>query len=249
MIAGRLLAVGCAVAGSVGVQLKQRGAVAAPTSRAIPCAAQSTCLAPVVDGRPAVRAGCVAVARRCAVAGVASIVQAVISAGLVFLAMLAERFFGFQLGRRQWTGLLVTAVGLAVLALTQAPTTHNHASAAALIAVESAVIAISSVLIGASIRLEHLNPRKGILGPRAGSIRAGGHLPPHVRVSGRLSDRVRAGRGLHRRRRRSVEISAHNSRRDPQCVPERHVGQVHPGDRRAIRAQDAGVHFKPRRRG
>ena len=42
-----------------------------------------------------------------------SIVQAVISGGLVFLAIVAERFFGFHLGRRQWTGLLVTAVGLA----------------------------------------------------------------------------------------------------------------------------------------
>jgi hypothetical protein len=92
-----------------------------------------------------------------------SVVQAVISGGLVFLAILAERFFGFRLGRRQWTRLLVTAVGLAVLALTQAPTTHEHASAAALIVVESAVIAISAALICASIRLEHLHPRKGIV--------------------------------------------------------------------------------------
>jgi hypothetical protein len=53
-----------------------------------------------------------------------SIVQAVISAGLVFRAILAERSFGFQLGRRQWTGLLITAVGPAILALT----THDHAS-------------------------------------------------------------------------------------------------------------------------
>jgi hypothetical protein len=53
-----------------------------------------------------------------------SIVQAVISAGLVFRAILAERSFGFQLGRRQWTGLLITAVGPALLALT----THDHAS-------------------------------------------------------------------------------------------------------------------------
>jgi hypothetical protein len=31
-----------------------------------------------------------------------STVQAVLSGGLVFLAVLAERFFGFHLGRRQW---------------------------------------------------------------------------------------------------------------------------------------------------
>jgi hypothetical protein len=48
-------------------------------------------------------------------------VQAVISGGLVFLAIVAERFFGFQLGRRQSTGLLVTAVGLTILGLTRRP--------------------------------------------------------------------------------------------------------------------------------
>ena len=40
-----------------------------------------------------------------------SIVQAVLSGGLVFLAVLAERYFGFHLGRRQWIGVIVTAVG------------------------------------------------------------------------------------------------------------------------------------------
>ena len=33
-----------------------------------------------------------------------SSVQAILSGGLVFLAVLAERFFGFHLGRRQWAG-------------------------------------------------------------------------------------------------------------------------------------------------
>ena len=50
-----------------------------------------------------------------------SIVQAVLSAGLVFLAVLAERFFGFRLGRRQWIGVIITAAGLAVIGLTQEP--------------------------------------------------------------------------------------------------------------------------------
>jgi drug/metabolite transporter (DMT)-like permease len=47
-----------------------------------------------------------------------SIVQAVISGGLVFLAILAERFSGFHPGGREWIGLLVTAVELTVLGLT-----------------------------------------------------------------------------------------------------------------------------------
>jgi drug/metabolite transporter (DMT)-like permease len=75
----------------------------------------------------------------------------------------AERFFGFQLGRRQWIGLLVTAVGLAILGLTQAPAARQHASAAALIAVEGAVITLSAGLIWASMRLERLRLRAGIL--------------------------------------------------------------------------------------
>ena len=47
-----------------------------------------------------------------------SIGQAVLAGGLVFLAVLAERFFGFELGRRQWTGIGLVAVSLALLTLT-----------------------------------------------------------------------------------------------------------------------------------
>src|SRR5919197_3056727 len=47
-----------------------------------------------------------------------SLVQAVISGGLVLLAVLAERFFGFKVGHRQWLGVGLTALGLALLALT-----------------------------------------------------------------------------------------------------------------------------------
>ena len=39
-------------------------------------------------------------------------VQAVISGGLVFLAVPTERFTGFDLGRREWIGLALTARGL-----------------------------------------------------------------------------------------------------------------------------------------
>jgi drug/metabolite transporter (DMT)-like permease len=47
-----------------------------------------------------------------------SIAQAVLAGGLVFLAVLAERFFGFELGRRQWTGIGLVAVSLILLTLT-----------------------------------------------------------------------------------------------------------------------------------
>jgi drug/metabolite transporter (DMT)-like permease len=114
MIAGLLLAVGCALAGSVGVLLKERGAVAAPTVLARHPVRSAINLFGskwwtigwlVALGAWLLHVGALSLASL-------SSVQAVISAGLVFVAILAERFFGFQLGRRQWTGLLVTAVGL-----------------------------------------------------------------------------------------------------------------------------------------
>jgi drug/metabolite transporter (DMT)-like permease len=173
VITGLLLAIGCALAGSVSVLLKQRGAVAAPTVLARHPVRSAVNLFRskwwtvgwlVALGAWMLHVGALSLASL-------SIVQAVISGGLVFLAVLAERFFGFQLGRRQWIGLLITAAGLAVLGLTQAPATHEHASAAALIAVECAVIAISAALICASIRLERLQLRAGIfLATAAGGL-------------------------------------------------------------------------------
>src|SRR6187399_2711995 len=68
-----------------------------------------------------------------------SSVQAVMAGGLVFLAVLAERFFGFPLGRRQWTGMTITAAGLVVIGLTATTEGPQRSSLAALIAVEGAI--------------------------------------------------------------------------------------------------------------
>ena len=173
MIAGLLLAVGCALAGSVGVLLKQRGAVAAPVVLARHPVSSTIGLFGAkwwtlgwlaALGAWLLHVGALSLAPL-------STVQAVISGGLVFVAILAERFFAFQLGRRQWAGLLVTAVALAVLGLTAAPATHDRASAAALIAIECTVMVLSGVLICASIRLERLHLREGIcLATAAGAL-------------------------------------------------------------------------------
>jgi drug/metabolite transporter (DMT)-like permease len=165
VIAGVLLAVGCAMASSLAVLLKQRGAVAAPVVRARHPLHSAIGLFGckwwtvgwlVALGAWLLHVGALALASL-------SIVQAVISGGLVFVAILAERLFGFALGRRQWTGVLVTAVGLAILGLTQPPAAPQHASPAALIAVESGVIVLSGALIGASMTSPRLQPRAGIL--------------------------------------------------------------------------------------
>jgi len=76
-----------------------------------------------------------------------STVQAVLSGGLVFLAVLAERWFGFQLGPRQWVGLTITAAGLVLIGLTGTAQGSPHYSLAALITVESAVFALCAGLM------------------------------------------------------------------------------------------------------
>jgi hypothetical protein len=76
-----------------------------------------------------------------------STVQAVLSGGLVFLAVLAERWFGFHLGARQWMGLTITASGLVIIGLTGTGQSAHHYSLAALIAVESFVLALGAGLV------------------------------------------------------------------------------------------------------
>jgi drug/metabolite transporter (DMT)-like permease len=101
-----------------------------------------------------------------------SIVQAVLSGGLVFLAVLAERYFGFQLGRRQWVGVTITAAGLVVIGLTGAgANTSERASLAALIAVEGAIFALGAALVRISTRRLVLHRAEGLLlGAAAGAL-------------------------------------------------------------------------------
>jgi hypothetical protein len=47
-----------------------------------------------------------------------SVIQVSLAAGVVFIAVMADRLFGFEVGRRQWMGLLLTAAGLALLGFT-----------------------------------------------------------------------------------------------------------------------------------
>jgi drug/metabolite transporter (DMT)-like permease len=101
-----------------------------------------------------------------------SVVQAVVAGGLVFLAVLAERFFGFHLGRRQWLGLSITAAGLAVLGVTGGPAGPGAgASLGALIAVEAGVALLSGALVWISLRRARMHPAEGmILAVAAGTL-------------------------------------------------------------------------------
>jgi drug/metabolite transporter (DMT)-like permease len=101
-----------------------------------------------------------------------SVVQAVISGGLVLLAVLAERFFGFHLGRRQWIGLAITAAGLAVLGVTGGNVRGGgRSSLAGMIAVEAGVFALAVLLVACAVKLRRIRATKGIvLGFAAGVL-------------------------------------------------------------------------------
>jgi drug/metabolite transporter (DMT)-like permease len=101
-----------------------------------------------------------------------SIVQAVISGGLVFLAVLAERFFDLRLGRWQWFGVTITAAGLAIIGLTASGAARpQRSSLAALIAVEAAVFAVGAALLAISTHRRIRHRVEGLLlGLAAGAL-------------------------------------------------------------------------------
>jgi drug/metabolite transporter (DMT)-like permease len=100
-----------------------------------------------------------------------SSVQAILSGGLVFLAVLAERFFGFNIGRRQWAGVWITAAGLVVLGLTARAEGPQRTSLAALIAVETGILALGIALVRISTRhgVDH-RPEALLLATAAGVL-------------------------------------------------------------------------------
>ncbi|MGI9017887.1 MAG: DMT family transporter, partial [Euzebya sp.] len=171
---GILLALLCAFTTNVAFLLKHRGA----------------CAAPRVDfGRPlasglglfrsrwfaigmAVAAGAFVLHVAALALAPLSLVQAVISGGLVFLAVLADRVFGHDLGRRQWAGVALTAVGLALLAVTL-PTGADASSGysvAGMIVFESSLLAVGMLLV-LSPRLGAPNQHHGVLlGAAAGIL-------------------------------------------------------------------------------
>jgi drug/metabolite transporter (DMT)-like permease len=92
-----------------------------------------------------------------------SLAQAVIAGGLVSLGLLAERFFGFSLKRRQWLGLVIIACGLAVLAASaHGENNHSTYGVPAIVAFETAcvVLGIGCVMV---CRIQRLGEHQGLL--------------------------------------------------------------------------------------
>jgi drug/metabolite transporter (DMT)-like permease len=94
-----------------------------------------------------------------------SIGQAVLAGGLVFLAVLAERFFGFELGRRQWIGICLVAVALALLTLTGGGGgggANAEYSLAGMIVFESIAVGLGLLLFFSHL-IERIRVQPGVL--------------------------------------------------------------------------------------
>jgi multidrug transporter EmrE-like cation transporter len=93
-----------------------------------------------------------------------SIGQAVLAGGLVFLAVLAERFFGFELGRRQWIGIGLVAVSLALLTLTGGGggEAHSGYALAGMIIFEGIAVGVGVILVLSHL-IERIPVQPGVL--------------------------------------------------------------------------------------
>jgi drug/metabolite transporter (DMT)-like permease len=171
---GILLALACAAATQLGFLYKHKGANAAPR----------------VDMRHPVRTVRQLFASKWFAIGMAvatgawlfhvaalafaplSVVQAVLSTGVVMLAVLAERLFGFEVGRRQWLGVAMTALGLLLLVITLPAQTGTHSaySVAGMISFEGGMVIIGALLISGP-RMGAPDHHRGVmLGAAAGVL-------------------------------------------------------------------------------
>lgn len=102
-----------------------------------------------------------------------SVVQAVVAGGVALIAVMADRIFGMNVGRRQWWGLGLTAIGLVLLAVTMPSHEGAHASysVAPMVAFEAALLGIGALLI---------------FGPRAAGAKAEHHGVALAAASGIL---------------------------------------------------------------
>ncbi len=148
---GILLALACAVATQLGFLYKHRGANAAPdVDVRHPLKTVKSLFA---SKWFAVGMGVALGAWLLHVAALAfaplSVVQAVLSTGVVILAALADRLFGFEVGRRQWIGVAMTAVGLILLVITLPAQSgaHSSYSLTGMLAFEGGMLAIGALLI------------------------------------------------------------------------------------------------------
>jgi drug/metabolite transporter (DMT)-like permease len=148
---GILLALACSFATNLGFLYKHRGACSAPavdikhplrTVRHLYSSKWFAIGMAIATGAWGFHVAALAVAPM-------SIVQAVLSGGVVLLAVMAERIFGFEVGPRQWMGVALTAAGLFLLVVTLPATSGAHSgfSLPGMIGFEAGLVLIGGLLI------------------------------------------------------------------------------------------------------
>jgi multidrug transporter EmrE-like cation transporter len=168
------LALLCAAATQLGFLCKHRGAVCAPQVRIQePLRSAKELLASrwfaigmvIAAGAFALHVAALALAPL-------STVQAVLSTGVVMLAVLGNLVFGHAVSRQQWLGVGMTATGLTLLVLTlPAPDgTGSHFATPGLIAFEAATLAIGALLIAAPRMGAPVHHHGVLLGAAAGVL-------------------------------------------------------------------------------
>src|SRR6185437_10799252 len=150
-VLGILLALACALTTNVGFLFKHRGACAAPavdirhplrSARALFASKLFSIGMLIASAAWIFHVAAMAVAPL-------SLVQAVLAGGVVLLAVMAERTFGLSISRKQWVGIILTAVGLLLLGFSL-PTSHgahSHYSVPAMIGCEGFLLAAGTLLI------------------------------------------------------------------------------------------------------
>src|SRR5436190_781942 len=139
VLIGLLLALACAASASLGGLWKQKGAV---ESEAVDIRHPIRSASALFRSRWFTLGWIVAVLAWLLHVGALalaplSLAQAVISGGIVLLGILAERFFDLDVTRRQWIGLTLLGLGLAVLGITaHGDSNHSTYGIVALIAFE-----------------------------------------------------------------------------------------------------------------
>jgi drug/metabolite transporter (DMT)-like permease len=148
---GILLALTCAFVANLGFFYKHRGASVAPrvqvahplrSARALFASRWFALGMLVATASWALHVAAMALAPM-------SVVQVSLAAGVVFIAVMADRMFGFQVGPRQWLGLSLTAAGLVILALSLPAIhgAHSQFSQAAMISFEAGFFGFGALLI------------------------------------------------------------------------------------------------------
>jgi hypothetical protein len=148
---GILLALACAFVANLGFFYKYRGANAAPSvqvrhplrsARALFASRWFTIGMLVATVSWALHVAALTLAPM-------SVIQVSLAAGIVFIAVMADRMFGFEVGPRQWVGLSLTGIGLVVLGVTLPAMhgAHSQFSQAAMISFEAGLFGLGGLLI------------------------------------------------------------------------------------------------------